>query len=203
METPGGKSDTAERARGRGRRKLRPVIRALHRDLGYLAVGFTVIYATSGIAVNHIADWDPNFHQIERTHQVRLPGTDDEQKISRAVRDALKIDEAPRESYRVGEQAVDIVFDERTLHVDTRTGLVKEEGQSPRWFLRLANYLHLNRGKRAWTYVADLYASMLLVLALSGLLMIPGRKGLFGRGAVLAVAGAAIPALYVILAGSP
>jgi len=95
------------------------------------------------------------------------------------------------------------VFDERTLHVDTRTGAVREEGQSPRWFLRVANYLHLNRGKRAWTYVADLYAVLLIGLAISGLCMIPGKKGLLGRGAWIALIGAAIPAGYVMLAGSP
>ena len=32
--------------------------------------------------------------------------------------------------------------------------------------------LHLNRGKKAWTYVADTYAVILLYLAVSGLFMI-------------------------------
>ena len=46
-------------------------LRAVHRDIGYLAVGFTVIYALSGIAMNHIDDWDPNFQATERTPQDR------------------------------------------------------------------------------------------------------------------------------------
>ncbi len=58
-----------------------------------------------------------------------------------------------------------------------------EEGQKPRFFLRLANWLHLNRGKKAWSYVADTYAVILLFLASSGLFMIPGKKGIKGRGA--------------------
>jgi hypothetical protein len=69
--------------------------------------------------------------------------------------------------------------------------------------LRAANWLHLNRGKKAWTLVADTYAVMLLYLAISGLFMIPGRKGLLGRGAVIAALGAAVPVGYVVFSGGP
>ena len=73
----------------------------------------------------------------------------------------------------------------------------------PRFFLRAANFLHLNRGKKAWTLIADSYAIFLLFLAISGLFMIPGKKGLLGRGAVIATIGAAIPTLYVVLSHTP
>ena len=97
----------------------------------------------------------------------------------------------------------EIVLAQRTLHVTPSTGRVFEEGQRPRLLLRVANWLHLNRGKKAWTYVADTYAAGLLLLALSGMLMLPGRKGLFGRGGLLVLLGAAIPILYVQLSGGP
>jgi hypothetical protein len=80
---------------------------------------------------------------------------------------------------------------------------VIDEGQRPRFFLRMANWLHLNRGKAAWTYVADAYAGGLLFLALSGIFLNAGRKGLFGRGGVLVLLGAAVPILYVTLSGGP
>jgi hypothetical protein len=67
--------------------------------------------------------------------------------------------------------------------------------------LRAANWLHLNRGKRAWTYVADAYAIVLLGLAASGLFMIPGRNGFWGRGVILVTLGAMIPTVYVVLNG--
>jgi hypothetical protein len=54
-------------------RRWRPWLRALHRDLGYLAVGLTFVYALSGLAVNHIADWDPNFDNYERELRVATP----------------------------------------------------------------------------------------------------------------------------------
>lgn len=187
----------------RKRLNFRPWLRALHRDIGYLAVGFTFIYAISGLAVNHIKDWDPNFHQISVTHQLEGPLTGADEPISRRVLQALDVHESPQEIYRASEARLEIVLDKRTLHVDTKTGVVLEEGQKPRFFLRAANFLHLNRGKKAWTLMADSYAVFLLFLASSGLFMIPGRKGLFGRGALIATVGAAIPALYVVLSRTP
>ena len=68
-------SATARRAPRGGiaaaiRKRWRAWLRAVHRDIGYLAVGFTVIYALSGIAMNHIDDWDPNFHATEITRKI-------------------------------------------------------------------------------------------------------------------------------------
>ena len=183
--------------------KLRPWIRAIHRDAGYFGVGLTLVYALSGLAVNHIADWDPSFRQIARSHQLAAPLPSEPEAAGRRVLAALDIRETPREVYAAGDDAVDLVLEQRTLHVTPSTGKVVEEGQSPRLFLRAANWLHLNRGKKAWTYVADTYAFILLYLAISGLFMIPGRKGLLGRGALIAALGAAVPISYVLLSGGP
>ncbi|HOB86007.1 MAG TPA: peptidase, partial [Bacteroidales bacterium] len=35
--------------------------RITHRDVGYLIAGMTIIYALSGIALNHKHDWNPNY----------------------------------------------------------------------------------------------------------------------------------------------
>lgn len=197
-----GRTETAP-ATTKKRLAWRPWLRAIHRDFGYFGVGLTLVYALSGLAVNHIADWDPSFRQISSTQQLPAPLPTDPEALGKNVLQALKISEAPREVYAAGDDAVDIVFDRRTLHVTPSTGKVVEEGQSPRWFLRAANWLHLNRGKKAWTYVADTYAVILLYLAISGLFMLPGRKGLLGRGAVIALLGAAVPVGYVVLSGGP
>jgi uncharacterized protein len=187
------------------RKKLswRPWLRAIHRDVGYIAVGLTFIYALSGLAVNHITDWsdgDPSFKTYTRT----IPAGDlagDDAAIAEALRRRLSIKQAPREIYRASPEQLEILFDKRSLHVDTAKGTVVDEGQEPRLFLRIANWLHLNRGKKAWTYAADAYAAALLFLATSGIFMIAGKKGLIGRGAFLVLAGMLIPVLYVQLAG--
>ena len=178
-------------------------LRAFHRDVGNLAVGLTVVYALSGLAVNHIADWEPSFTSYQEAHELGapVPGTDDE--VAAAVMARLGVPGPARDVYRAAPDDLQIVFDKRTLHVDTATGHVLDEGQKPRFFLRAANWLHLNRGKKAWSYVADAYAAGLLFLALSGIFLNPGRKGLFGRGGALVLLGAAIPIAYVVLSGGP
>lgn len=186
--------------RGPQRRRFfsRATLRALHRDAGYLGVGLTVVYALSGLAVNHVADRDPSYDNYERTHQLAGPLSGSDAEVSSSVLAALKIHEPPRDVYRSTDDTLDITFDKRALHVTLSTGAVLDQGQEPRFFLRAANYLHLNRGKKAWTYVADTYAVALLFLAASGLFMIKGRQGLRGRGLVLVLLGAAVPIAYVL-----
>ena len=177
--------------------KWRPLLRALHRDLGYTAVGLTFVYALSGIAVNHIAQWDPNFHNVTAVHEVRGALPADDQEAAKEVCGKLGVTEAPREVYREGDE-LEVLFEHRTLHVITASGHVVDEQQQPRVFLRAANWLHLNRGKKGWTYFADSYAAGLLILATSGLFMIPGRKGLVGRGLFFVAAGIAAPIVYLL-----
>jgi hypothetical protein len=200
---PDGMAEPNARVQRRRKLHFRPWLRALHRDIGYFAVGLTIVYATSGLAVNHLKDWDPNFKQVNHTHQLTLPLPSDDAAAAKSALQALGVRDEPREIYRASDTQLDLVFDKRTFHVDTTSGVVHEEGQAARPLLRIANWLHLNRGKKAWTYIADFYAVFLLFLAFSGLFMIPGRKGLLGRGAVVALLGAAVPIAYVVLSGGP
>jgi uncharacterized protein len=191
------------RERGARRLRLRPWLRAIHRDVGYFSIGLTFIYALSGLAVNHIADWEPNFRQVTRAAQLSLPIPVEDERIAALAREAAQISEPVREIYRNGDHDLEVVFDRWTLHVDTRSGRVAQEGQEPRFFLRVANWLHLNRGKKAWTIIADGYAVFLLLLSVTGLWMFPGRKGVLGRAGIIAIAGALVPVLYVTFSGGP
>ena len=182
--------------------KIRAVLRSLHRDAGYLAVGLTFIYALSGLAMNHVEDWDPNFRNFERETDVPLPLPTGDKEAASAVLRSLGVKDRPRDVYRA-ENRLDISLDKREVHVDLRTGHVVDQGQKPRFLLRVANWLHYNRGKKAWTYVADGYAAFLLFLAVSGMFMLPGKRGLFGRGAIFVVVGVAAPIAYVVWSGGP
>ncbi len=181
----------------------RPWLRALHRDFGYFAVGLTFVYALSGLAVNHIADWDPNFVEREAKHQLAAPLPDDDDEAAAAIAAALHLKGKPKEVYRITDDELEVRYADKTLTANLKTGEVDERARTPRPGLRLANWLHLNRGKKAWTYIADGYAVLLLFLATSGLFMLPGRKGLIGRGGILLLLGTAVPVLYVTLSGGP
>ena len=43
----------------------RRLARILHRDLGYLSFGLCLVYAVSGICLNHLKDWNSN-HSVHR-----------------------------------------------------------------------------------------------------------------------------------------
>jgi hypothetical protein len=193
----------AEGKRATIKRRWRVWLRASHRDIGYLVVGLTIIYALSGLAVNHIDDWNANFIAYEKTHQLTKPLPESTASAVRVVLTMLAIDEQPRDVFDTGAGEIELQLSERVLIIDRVQGSVLERVRKPRPFVRVANWLHLNRGKKAWTYIADSYAVLLIVLAISGMFMLPGRKGLRGRGAVLVALGSAVPVLYVVLSGGP
>jgi uncharacterized protein len=187
------------------RKRWRAWLRAVHRDIGYLAVGFTLIYALSGIAMNHIDDWDPNFHSSEITKKI-APVPDD---ISDA--DAAKrVDAAAglggkagaiNDVYRAGDE-VRLTYaggSKVTAIGDT----VTIQARRDRLFFRVADWLHTTRGKAGWKYIADAYAVLLLYLAISGIFMIKGKLGLRWRGALLVTLGLAGPLGYIVLSGGP
>jgi len=183
------------------KKRWRGWLRGIHRDFGYLAVGFTIIYALSGLAINHISDWDPNFTASERTLTIAAIPTDisDDEAVKRVLAatgagtpdDVYRAGDEIRLSYNGGSQ-VTVIGTQATV-----------QQRSPRFFLRVANWLHYNRGKKAWTYMADVYAVMLLYLAISGIFMIKGKLGLKWRGSILISLGVAVPLGYVVLSGGP
>jgi hypothetical protein len=197
------RAERADKAEKKTRFSWRGYNRAIHRDLGHVAVGLTLIYAISGLAVNHILDWDPSFVAFSEAHELGapIPGTDEEAAASAMKQ--LGVAGTPRDVYREGPSDLQVVLDKRTLHVNTTNGHVVDEGQRPRFFLRVVNWLHLSRGKKAWTVIADVYAVGLILLAFSGILMMPGRKGLLGRGGLFVLVGVAVPIVYIQLSGGP
>ena len=188
------------------KKRWRAWLRSFHRDLGYLTVGLTIIYAVSGLAINHIGSWDPNFKTFHKETHIATIAADvpDDQAIAKAAAAiGLAGDSAAMKgAARYGDE---IHFEEpdHTIVVYGDSGLVVEDGRQSRFFLRMANWLHEVRGKKAWMYIADLYAVILLYLAISGLFMIKGKLGLKWRGLGFVGAGVLVPTMYVILSGGP
>jgi len=185
------------------KKRWRGWLRAIHRDFGYLAVGFTLIYALSGIAINHIKDWDPNFHSQERSLTIAPIPADATDDAAVALVIAATGTGKPDDVFRAGDELRLGYSDGTNVTAIGDTGQVTVQARQPRFFLRIANWLHYNRGKKAWTYVADIYAVMLLYLAISGIFMIKGRLGLKWRGTILVGIGIAAPFTYVVLSGGP
>jgi hypothetical protein len=176
----------------------RKLIIATHRDIGYFFAGLTVIYAVSGVAVNHIDDWNPSYIIDTTLVEVGELAEGNRMELAAEVLERLQIDEVPRSVARMGPDELKIFLEQRTLTVALPSGRVVDEQVARRFAFFEMNFLHLNHGKGFWTWFADLYAVGLLVLACTGIFIITGKKGLGGRGRWLLIAGLTIPIVYLV-----
>lgn len=173
----------------------------IHRDLGYLCFGLTILYVISGVAVNHIHDWNPTY-EIEKTlNPVDLSGVDtaDDRAVTAAVLEHLNESGELKNIYRQDKNTLKIFVVNNNLTVDIANGSVFQEKSNKRPVLFQANFLHLNHAKKLWTWFADLYALSLGVLAVSGILILKGKKGFSGRGKWLVGIGFVIPLFFLWL----
>lgn len=188
------------------KKRWRAWLRAVHRDFGYLAVGFTLIYAISGIAQNHIEDWgDVSFVSYQRTAQIpAIPGATPDDVAIRRVADAAGLG-APNHSLRAGDE-IDLEYangQKVTAITSAQHTDLTIQDRKRRALIGIANWLHTARGKKGWKYLSDMYAVFLLYLAMSGIFMIKGKLGFKWRGATLIGLGFAVPIAYVLISGGP
>ena len=178
---------------------FRRVCRFLHREIGYVAVGLTVAYAISGVAVNHIEDWNPNYRQELSSARIRPVPLGETEDVAAAVLEQLALTERVKNTWRPAPERLFVYLETETIEVDLTTGDVSRRKLLERPVLYDLNFLHLNSGKGFWTVVADVYAVALVVLALTGIFLTRGRKGLAGRGGVLLALGVALPVVYLLV----
>jgi hypothetical protein len=181
--------------------KVRKWVRILHRDIGYVATGLTVIYAISGIAVNHVGDWNPNY-SIEKTTKSIQPMKDslfNPETAAEYILNELNEEAVIKSYFRPDPETFQIFAEGNTITVNLKNWEVSQEKVTSRALIRETNFLHLNSPKKIWTYVADIFAVALAFLAVSGLFMIKGKNGIKGRGAWLTLAGILLPVLFLII----
>ena len=169
----------------------------LHRDIGYLAVGLTIIFAISGIAVNHVQDWNPNFSIEKKNFQLKPDTTLSTNQLTDYLVTKLVIDAKIESSFKPAPGVIHIFFENQKVEYNFETGQGMHEIVSERTVLHDFNFLHLNHPKKIWTYLSDLYALALLFLAISGMFVLKGRKGITGRGKWLIGIGVLIPILVL------
>ena len=173
----------------------------IHRDLGYLCFGLTIIYAISGVAVNHIGDWNPNY-RIEHIESAFNPADLNAFQGEAQIRYILNQVNETRQiksSFYPGPDTLKIFVEGNTVSVNLATGNITQEKAVTRSVIHEMNFLHLNHPKKLWTWFADLYALSLAILSITGLFVLRGKKGIGGRGAWLASAGILIPVCFLFL----
>lgn len=177
-----------------GSNTFRRWIRIIHRDLGFLMIGASLVYAISGILLNHMGGKDPAFRTEELTlhadkglNSKELEFWWNDQKDVPSLRKILKID----------EQHLRLMLDGGVGIYNSATGVLDYEKHSKRQFIYWINKLHYNQVK-GWSVIADFFAISLIFFALSGLVIVKGKNGISGRGKWYLMLGILIPVLYIL-----
>ncbi len=176
--------------------------RKLHRDLGYILCTMIIIYALSGIAINHVDDWNPDFIVQKESVSLRLPSNPSSISFT-LLEDALKEKSLSKEfvSFDIpSESKVKIYFKNGSMlyNLDKQVGELEVAVRRPIFFE--INMLHRNPGG-LWTLISDLFALGLIFISITGISMMRGKNSFSGRGKWLVAAGTLTPiiALLIIL----
>ncbi len=178
---------------------LRRLNIATHRDLGYFFCALILAYCISGIALNHIDDWNPDFF-INKSEVIVPESYSAETFTDAEARSISKL--VGEEKYKVFDfptfDQVKIYYHNATLHVNfsTRKALYEKLTRKPLFYE--TNVLHRNSLK-GWKWASDVFAIALIIINLTGLFILKGKHGITKRGKWLVIAGFIPPVAALIL----
>lgn len=179
--------------------KLRKLNRAIHRDLGYFFAAMSIIYGLSGIALNHLNDWNPSYKVVNKIIQHEITEANN-------INDAFvmnlteRFKEPKYQKYYFPEtDRLKIFIPGGAINYSLISGEAALEKLEKRRVFYEFNFLHYNNAKRLWTWFSDAYAIGLIILAISGLFILKGKNGITRRGAWLTIAGILIPLIFILV----
>jgi uncharacterized protein len=181
-------------------KQIRKWSRIIHRDFGYLFFGATLVYALSGIALNHLSDWNPNYSvevvEFETTLNLRK-SKQIEENIGLLLDEIADRDEYKKHYYPSDQELKIFLSGGSSVMVDLQRGTGYAEFLRKRPLFYQVNYLHYNPQKW-WAWFSDIFAGALIILAITGLVMVKGKKGITGRGAWMTALGIIVPLLFLL-----
>lgn len=174
--------------------------RITHRDIGYLIAGMTLIYAVSGIALNHKSNWNPNYIFDTRTFRSEIPVTRESfnDKLALEILNTLDLGSEFKTSYFPSGNKATIFINGGIVQVNAETGEGMIQRISKRPLFYQLNLLHYNPG-RWWKYFSDIFCISLITVTITGLFLVKGKNGITKRGAVLTLAGILLPLLFLFI----
>lgn len=181
-------------------KKLRKFNRATHRDLGYFFVGMILIYSISGIAINHLDDWNPNYIINKWTVNLDVSPTKEsfDNKSAKTYLKEWDINGRYRKFYWIDTTHIKIFFKGGTAIVYTQEKKAHIETLSRRPLFHVVNWLHYNPNNY-WKWFSDIFAVALILLSISGMFILRGKNGLKWRGTILISIGILVPIIYLII----
>ncbi len=172
--------------------------RVVHRELSFFLTGMLLIYAISGIALNHRDTFNPDYSVERATFRIApFEGRMDRAAVE-AMLAELKIADGYVKHYNPDAGHLKIFLKEgATLTVTTADGTAVYEKLHRRPLLSALTRLHFNPG-RWWRWFSDFFAAGLVIVILTGCLMLKGPKGIWGRGGLELLAGMLLPLLFFL-----
>lgn len=170
-----------------------------HRDFGFFFSALIIIYSISGIALNHINDWNSDY--VIKKKEIKIEKgltretlTDAKMlKYSEAVgEDSFKVFDSPT------KDQVKIYYNNATLHLNFSTATGLYEKVTRRAFFYETNLIHRN-GIAGWKWISDIFGVMLIFITFTGMFIIKGKYGISGRGGWLMLAGFLLPVGAIVL----
>ncbi|MBN2664481.1 MAG: PepSY-associated TM helix domain-containing protein [Bacteroidales bacterium] len=181
-------------------KNLRKWSRILHRDIGYFFLGASLIYGLSGIALNHLRDWNPNY--VVDFKEINIDNTFEKGASKDEIIEWVNVNnfngKYKTHYYPEPNQAKIYLTNSITVYLNLNNGSAVIETLKKRTIFYHTNYLHYNPGKW-WTWFSDAFAGALILFAITALFMVRGKKGAWGRGGIYIILGILIPLLVLFL----
>ncbi|MCG8477356.1 MAG: PepSY-associated TM helix domain-containing protein [Cytophagales bacterium] len=174
--------------------KIRKVFRWIHRDFGYLITGLTLMYALSGLAVNHLDHWDPSYVLSREEVQLTDFNPNDVKTSVEQIGDHIRY----RKHYKQKNGKLKVYVKSGTILLDPAARIAKVELVTRRPLFYWMNRLHYNRDQH-WIWFADSFSVLLIVVTLTGIFLVKGKNGISKRGLWLTLLGLAIPVIFLLL----
>lgn len=175
-------------------KSMRKWLRFIHRDLGYFFVGITIIYSVSGIILNHKKNGeDPAYRTEYKTMQLASSLSPDQ--LTSYWKE--NITEYSLNRIIPEDDSYNIYIKGGLGNYNPIDGKLTFEVYEKKEWVYFINKLHYN-SKKGWTLMADVFAIVMIVFAISGIFMVPGKKGVTGRGKWLILIGIIIPFLFFL-----
>ena len=168
------------------------LLRDIHRELSFFFAGVIFIYAISGICLNHKRDFNPDIsiHRYDMVLEGTFPAEGEPDKdMLHSYISQLSSKETYTRHARTGGSSLDINLSD---------GTAVYEKVRKRAVLADFNKLHYNPS-RWWTWFSDIFAVCLVIITVTGLFMLKGRRGLWGRGGIEFIAGLLVPLMFLFL----
>lgn len=179
---------------------IRRWCRVIHRDLSFFFAGIILIYAVSGIVMNHKDSINPHFTVTQKEYKIDKDLSDkskvDEETVLGLLEPLGETKNFTKYYYPKPNLIKVFLKGGSSLVINTQSGEAAYESVKRRPLISPMVQLHFNPGKW-WTWFADTFAVCLIAITLSGLVINGGPKGLRGRGGIEMIIGLLIPILFL------